>query len=62
MGVTEALHIINTVSEHLRNIDTGGPRCARGVNAAAYVRCGDATFYTYDLLNVMDQGTSTLPV
>ena len=27
---------------------------------AVYVRCSDATFY--DLLNVMDQGTSTLPV
>jgi len=34
VGVTEALRIINTVSEYLRNIDTGGPRCARGVNAA----------------------------
>ena len=33
MGVTEALRIINTVSEYLGNIDTGGPRCARGVNA-----------------------------
>ena len=35
MGVTEALRIINTVSEYLRNINTGGPRCVRGVNAAA---------------------------
>ena len=33
VGVTEALRIINTVSEYLGNIDTGGPRCARGVNA-----------------------------
>ena len=33
VGVTETLRIINTVSEYLRNIDTGGPRCARGVNA-----------------------------
>ena len=29
-------------------------------SGAAYVRFSDATFY--DLLNVMDQGTSTLPV
>ena len=29
-GVTEALRIINTVYEYLRNIDTGGPRYARG--------------------------------
>ena len=36
VGVTEALRIINSVSEYLRNIDTGGPRCVRGVNAAAY--------------------------
>ena len=33
VGVTEALRIINTVSEYLGNIDTSGPRCARGVNA-----------------------------
>jgi hypothetical protein len=34
-GVAEALRIINTVSEYLRVIDTGGPMCARSVNAAA---------------------------
>ena len=38
MGVTEALRIINTVSEYLGNIDTGGPRCARGVNAPTAAR------------------------
>jgi hypothetical protein len=33
VGVTEVCRIINTVSEHLCNIDTlGGPRCATGVS------------------------------
>jgi hypothetical protein len=34
VGVTEILRIIKTVSEYLSNIDTGGPRCVKGVNAA----------------------------
>ena len=33
VGVTQILRIISSVSEYLRNIDTGGPRCVKGVNA-----------------------------
>ena len=48
MGVTEALRIINTVSEYLGNIDTGGPRCARGVNAAAArIEAGDPPIHVF---------------
>ena len=37
VGVTQKLRIIKTVSEYLRNIDKGGPRCVKGVNAPARV-------------------------
>ena len=34
VGVTQILRIIfKTVSEYLRNMDRGGPRCVKGVNA-----------------------------